>query len=124
MGSNGWKDISTCPIAESKEDARYIIVWHVFQGAMVYSTLKARENRFNVYWQEPPTEWIDPHDRLPTKEDADPQSCILVIDSHGDLRVRGWHQVKKPSDVRKWAPRPAPPDNYQELRAHAESEET
>ena len=87
---------------------------------MVYSTLKARENRFNVYWQEPPTEWIDPHDRLPTKEDADPQSCILVIDSHGDLRVRGWHQVEKPSDVRKWAPRPAPPDNYQELRANAD----
>ena len=36
MGNNGWNDISTCPIAESKEDARYIIVWHVFQGAMVY----------------------------------------------------------------------------------------
>ena len=120
MGNNGWNDISTCPIAESKEDARYIIVWHVFQGAMVYSTLKARENRFNVYWQEPPTEWIDPHDRLPTEEDADPQSCILVIDGHGDLRVRGWHQVEKPSDVRKWAPQPAPPDNYRELRANAD----
>ena len=64
MGNNGWKDISTCPIAESKEDARYIIVWHVFQGAMVYSTLKARENRFNVYWQ------ADGVDR-PTRQAAD-----------------------------------------------------
>lgn len=120
MDNNGWKDISTCPFAVKPEDARRIIVWHVFQGVMVYSTLQARENRFNVYWQEPPTEWIDPHDRLPTAEDADPLSCILAIDSHGDLRVQGWHQVEKPSDVRGWAPCPKPPYNYKELRKNAD----
>lgn len=120
MDNNGWLDMSTCPIAEKPEDARYIIVWHIFQGAMVYSTLRAHENRFNAYWREPPTEWIDPYDRLPSKEDADNQSCILVIDRYSDLRMWGWSRVEKPSDVQKWAPCPAPPNNYHELRLSAD----
>lgn len=119
MSNNGWKDISTCPTAEKPEDAPRVIVWHVFQGAIVYNAAKVRDNRFNVYWQEPPETWIDPHDRLPTKEDADEQSCILIIDRHGELRVRGWHQVQSAEDVLKWAPRPDPPENYRELRRTA-----
>lgn len=119
MDNHGWLDISTLPVAQSREDARKIIVWHVFQGAMVYSTETARDNRFNVYWQEPPETWIDPHDRMPTQEDADALSCILVIDRYGELRVRGWRQIESPDDVRGWAPRPEPPDNYRELRENA-----
>lgn len=119
MGNNGWKDISTCPVAESREDARTVIVWHVFQGAMVYSTMSAKANRFNMYWREPPDTWIDPHDRMPTREDADALSCILVLDRHGEIRVRGWQQIETPEDVRGWAPRPEPPDNYRELRESA-----
>ena len=119
MASNGWMDIATCPRAERREDARRIIVWHVFQGAMVYSTLNAHQNRFNVYWREPPDTWIDPHDWMPTVKDADPQNCILIIDNHGELRVRGWQQVETPDDVRAWAPRPEPPEDYQKLRQAA-----
>lgn len=119
MDNNGWLDMSTCPTAESADKARRIIVWHVFQGAMVYNAFQARENRFCVYWREPPEKWIDPHDRLPTVEDADPQSCILVIDKYGEMRMRGWHQVQTPEDVQGWTPRPEPPDNYKELRATA-----
>lgn len=120
MDNNGWKDMSTCPIYESASQARRIIVWHVFQGAMAYNAFQARENPFCVYWQEPPENWIDPHDALPTENDADSQSCILAIDKYGDLRVRGLHQVEKSSDVQKWAPCPKPPDNYKELRKNAD----
>lgn len=116
MDNHGWMDISTCPVAKSRKDARTVLVWHVFNGTMVYSTLNARENRFNMYWQEPPETWIDPHERMPTREDADDLSCILVIDRYGDIRVRGWRQVETPEDVYRWAKRPEPPDNYRELR--------
>ncbi len=116
---HGWKSMDTCPAAAEKKDARTVIVWHIFQGAMVYSTMHAHDNRFNAYWQEPPDRWIDPHDRLPTQKDADPKSCILIIDKYGEIKTRGWHQVEKPEDVRAWAPRPEPPDNYRELRAEA-----
>lgn len=120
MDNNGWKPISTCPVAESAKDARYIIVWHVFQRVMVYSTLNARANRFNAYWQEPPVEWIDPRERLPTKEDADAQLCVLAIDTHNDVRVRVWNQVHTDDGVRGWVPCPAPPDDHDELRRNAD----
>ena len=123
MGNDVWMDISTCPVTTDPKEARKIIVWHVFQGAMVYSTMTARENRFNVYWREPPETWIDPHDRMPTQEDADALSCILVIDKYGEMRVRGWRQIETPDDVFGWAPRPDPPENYRELRIIAEEKQ-
>ena len=119
MDNNGWKDMSACPTYESAEEARRIIVWHVFQGAMAYNAFQARKNRFCACWQEPPTEWIDPHDRLPTAKDADPQFCILVIDKHRELRMRGWNQIQTPEDAKGWAPCPKPPENYKELRENA-----
>ena len=119
MDNNGWKDMSACPTYESAEEARRIIVWHVFQGAMAYNAFQARKNRFCACWQEPPTEWIDPHDRLPTAKDADPQFCILVIDKHGELRMRGWNQIQTTEDAKGWAPCPKPPETYKELRENA-----
>lgn len=95
MGNDGWMDISTCPVTTDPKEARKIIVWHVFQGAMVYSTMTARENRFNVYWREPPETWIDPHDRMPTREDADALSCILVIDRTGTCASGDGSRLKR-----------------------------
>ena len=119
MDNNGWKDISTCPCGDKPEDARMVLVWHVFQGFIVCSTRDAPENRFNVYWREPPEEWIDPHDRLPTKDDADEQNCVLIVDSHGEMRVTGWHQIQDTESAMKWAARPEPPSDYKILRRTA-----
>lgn len=116
MASDGWMTMDSLPVPEKKEDARKVIVWHVFNGAMVYDTMHARNNRFCVYWREPPTEWNDPREKLPTAADADPQGCLLAIDRFGELQVRGWHLIQNAHDARAWARRPEPPKDYKELR--------
>ena len=119
MDNNGWKDISTCPIYDCASQARRIIVWHIFQGVMAYNAFYARENRFCVYWREPPENWINPREALPMEKEADSQSCIIAIDKHGDIRVRDWRQVQATGDIKGWVPCPPPPDNYKELRKNA-----
>ena len=116
MDSNEWLELSANPA----EDERPVVVWHVFQGVMVVRAANLRKNRFNTYWMEVPDGWIDPNDRLPTREDADTQNCVIVRTTHGDVTVRGWHQVGQNGEIVQWMRPPKPPDNYRELRMNAD----
>lgn len=120
MGNNGWLDIQSCPIAEKPEEARPVLIWHVFQRVMVTDTRKARDNRFNVYWQEIPEGWIDAAIQPPTRRDADPQNCVIIRDKWGEIHMRGWHLVAEMTEGVFWMPPPGPPDDYQELREGAD----
>lgn len=119
MNNNGWLDIALCPTTEAAGGDRFIIVWHIFQGVMVSSILRARENRFNVYWQEIPDYWIDPADRMPTSADSDVLNCVLAKDQYGHMRMKGWHQIVQNGDTKGWQPCPDPPGNASELRRNA-----
>lgn len=120
MGNNGWLDIQSCPIAEKPEEARPVLIWHVFQRVMVTNTQKAQDNRFNVYWQEIPESRIDAAIQPPTRRDADPQNCVIIRDKWGEIHMRGWHLVAEMAEGVFWMPPPGPPDNYQELRDGAD----
>jgi len=87
---------------------------------MVTNTQKARDNRFNVYWQEIPESWIDAAIQPPTRRDADPQNCVIIRDKWGEIHMRGWHLVAEMAEGVFWMPPPGPPDNYQELRDGAD----
>ncbi len=113
---DAWMPIESCPTVQAKEDATPILVWHVFQGVMLSDTLTVRDSRFHVYWMRLPETWVDPLERLPTAEDADSQRCVVAVDKYGSLRLIGWEQIEKPSDIRRWIPCPPPPPDYLELR--------
>ena len=110
-----WRSMLSCPRAENGK-TRKVLVWHVYQMCMVYDCEKARNNRFIVRWQEVPDEWVPVGERLPNSHDANPLGVVIVKDSHGDIRLRGWHLVDRKSDITHWMQTPDAPDNYYELR--------
>lgn len=55
--------------------------------------------------------WINKHDRLPTKADADPLGCVLVWHIYQRCMVMGWHQVENHIYVTHWKPLPDGPEN-------------
>lgn len=91
-----------------------ILVWHVFQGAMVIPICKIRSNHFYAYWREIPNKWVATDERAPTAEDADMYNCVIATDSNGAVRMTGWHQIHTPSDSAKWQTPPDPPPDYKE----------
>lgn len=107
--------MDTCPHAEDREGRR-ILVWHVYQRCMVYDCEKARDNRFIAYWQEIPDRWIPIADRKPTRGDANPLGVVIVKDTHGNVRLRGWQQAAGEPEITHWMPTPEAPENYKELR--------
>lgn len=120
MDNSEWKSMSSLRADESKGDARPVIVWHIFQGAMVYYERRdALLNRFCAYWTEPPATWNNPRKRPPTEEDADELSCVLGIDDYGKMRVRSLRDAQNGNGVRLWARIPAPPKDYLFLRKNA-----
>ena len=119
MASNGWLDIESCPTAEAPEEIWPVLVWHVFQGAIVSDTKNARENRFNVYWQEIPDGWISLSERLPTQEDADPLNCVIIRDKWNEIHMRGWHLPGNRSEYVAWMTPPKPPENARAMRDEA-----
>lgn len=42
-----------------------------------------------------PDQWIDKHDRLPKKEDADAQGCVLVWDALNGVKVAGYQNTQQ-----------------------------
>ena len=114
----GWQNMSTCPRAVDGK-SRLILVWHVYQMCMVYDCEKALDNRFIMRWQEIPDDWISLAERAPTSRDANPLGVVIVRNSHGDIRLRGWHSVNRESSITHWMPTPDAPDNYLELRERA-----
>ncbi len=112
---NGWRYMESCPVAKDGHK-RAVLVWHVYQMCMVYDPGKARDNRFIVRWQEVPDEWIPAGERLPDSRDANPLGVVIVKDSRGDIRLRGWHMVNMESEITHWMRTPDAPDHYLELR--------
>lgn len=111
----GWKDMSTCP-HEENGISHPVLVWHVYQMCMVYDCEKAHLNRFIVRWQEIPDDWIPIDERQPGYRDANPIGVVIIKDSHGEIRLRGWHQANRESGVTHWMQTPDAPDNYLMLR--------
>lgn len=111
----GWRSMESCPkAAEGK--TRIVLAWHVYQMCMVYDAEKARHNRFIVRWQEIPEDWIAVCDRAPSVRDANPLGVVIAKDSHGEVRLRGWHNTGPESGITHWMPTPDAPDDYLELR--------
>lgn len=113
--TGGWLGMESCPRAEDRE-TRSVLVWHAYQRCMVYDCEKARDNRFIAYWQEIPDRWISVRDRKPGQEDANPLGVVIVTDTHGNVRLRGWQQAAGEAEITHWMPTPEAPDNYKELR--------
>ena len=54
------------------------------------------------------SEWISAAERLPTKEDADAQGCVIAWHRYNGVMVTGWHQFGRNQFYTHWAP-PLPP---------------
>ncbi len=94
-----------------------VIVWHVYNGAMVVKREYAIENSFFSHWREIDNEaWIDARKRKPTRDDADEYGCVLSQNKWGEASVAGWHRFEREPYLVAWQHMPDPPDNYRELR--------
>ena len=111
----GWRDMKSCPKPVDGKP-HPVLVWHVFQMCMVYDCKNAPDNRFIVRWQEIPDDWIPISERKPEFRDANVLGVVIVKDSYGDVKLRGWHHADKESGIVAWMPTPDAPDNYLELR--------
>ena len=60
--------------------------------------------------------WIPVAERLPEKQDADPQGCVLVWHMYNGSMMMQWHLVRSHGTVTHWAPAPTPPPGYEALR--------
>lgn len=118
MRTDEWKGMASCPTAAKREDARPVMVWHIFQGAMISDTYHAKDNRFNVYWRDLPREWHNPRVHAPTAADADSLHCLPVIDRQGTLRMAGLHQAQD-GNIRLWSACPEPPPDARRLSEEA-----
>ena len=78
------------------------------------------KNSFNVYWMRIEDgivwPWINAMEKLPAKEDADAQNCVLSLNGHGEISITGYHQFGWNSGLLYWQRLPAPPSDYKELR--------
>lgn len=115
---NGWIGISDRPIAAGDQP---VIVWHVYQGAMVCRREDVASNRFYSHWREIDTgAWIDTAERRPTRNDADAQECVISQNKWDEISVAGWHRFENESSLIRWQHPPEPPANFRELREKAE----
>lgn len=112
MNNDGWKDFKDHPVTEAKH--RRILVWHVFQGALVCLTRFVESNSFNVRWRELPEDWIKTSDRLPDQEDADFFNCVIARERTGAVYITGYHDVTE-RVFEAWQRVPDPPKDYKEL---------
>lgn len=102
-----WQEMRDGPPAE---DERKILVWHVFQGAMLTKAEAWRENRCYTHWQEVPEDgWIAAEERRPEPWDADEYNCVLALDAHDGPKITGWHQFRSRKELTHWQRTPEPP---------------
>ena len=115
MERNAWIDLRKRKPA--KRDGEFVLMWHVYQGAMVERRQQYRSNRFYSHWRPMPTEgWIDARERKPTIADSDVWHCVLTRHEIDGFKVTGWHQFDVDRYLTHWMPTPEPPPNYRELR--------
>jgi len=94
-----------------------LLIWHVFQGAMLCRAEDLRENRFFRYWQHIPREgWILSEERRPARADADGNRCVLAEHYDWGLKITGWHHFSTDPRWYLWMPTPEPPEDYRQLR--------
>lgn len=112
--TNGWIDLRECVPDDTEEK---ILVWHVYQDALLISSRLYRQNRFYVYWQPIPQDgWTETDKRQPEREDGDTQGCVLAKHRIFGYRVTGWHQVRTVGGYTCWRSLPAPPENHRLLK--------
>jgi hypothetical protein len=111
-----WRPIETLKTTPNEDDARQILVWHVYQGVMVSDTKRARRNPFHAYWMEIPNWWIDTGNRLPEEKDSNAQKCVLARDSWGDCYLRRWDYLDGSQRAAAWQRTPDAPPDAKELR--------
>ena len=115
---NGWIDLSTSPIAAGDGP---VIVWHVYQGAMVCRREDVAFNRFFSHYREIDAGgWIDTTERKPTRNDADAQECVISQNKWDEISMAGWHRFESENNLTRWQRPPKPPVNFRELRDKAE----
>ena len=116
-GTGGWKEMTSC----RADERRVVLVWHVYQQCMVYDAVDALDNRFIVGWMEIPDRWISVAERVPAVTDANRLGVVIVKDTHGVIRLRGWRQARREDGIAWWMPTPEGPENQDELRKAVES---
>lgn len=113
--NNGW-----IPLADQKPteaDGETVLMWHAFQATMPEKPEDWHRNRFYVYWQPvPEIGWTRTAERMPERQDADENNCVLAKDADGRVKVTGWHQFEHNPYLTRWMRTPAPPDDRKELR--------
>ena len=98
----GWTDRRK---QEAPPDAERVLVWHIYNGAMVMRTNDM--NELITHWMYLPTEdapWHDTKTDRPTQGDADETGCVIGMDCDKRIRVVGWHQIgaKGAAHYEKW----------------------
>lgn len=118
--NNGWIKAKECrPMRKDGDEEGYVLVWHVYQGAML-ARWNHISNPYVAYWMPirhiTASQWILATERKPTKAEADFQSCVLAKTTREGIKVTGCHQFYTDSTFTAWLPLPEPPSDYRELR--------
>ena len=115
MDHDAWIDLRERTPAEA--DGEYVLMWHIYQGAIVEPRERYNSNRFYSHWRPMPTDgWIDARERRPTAADSDVWQCVLSRHAVYGFKVTGWHQFEVDRYCTHLMPTPGPPSNHHELR--------
>lgn len=101
------------PSRADGDEAGHVIVWHMYQGAML-AHWQHCDNSFFLYWMSAreyisARAWIKAMEKPPDECDADAQGCVLVRDSHSEVRVVNRHLVCESRTFKYWLSLPGLP---------------
>ena len=105
-----WTGIENSPLEAGLDPESEILVWHVYQGALVEKCARYRANQFYTHWARINNRaWISTAERRPGPDDTDVQNCVIARDRWGNVSVVGWHRFEIGNEFVQWQHPPAPP---------------
>lgn len=105
-------------ISDARGKKQQIIVWHIYQGAMVDKFCRARFHTHYTHYTKVPDNmalWNNAQEKLPQESDADIYGCVLAIHKYDGLKVTGYHQIKPQSGYTHWMKLPDAPEDAKEV---------
>ena len=99
-----WIDKNTRqPTARSADAHGRVLVWHAYNGMMVFTPRDARKNRFVTHWTPTPRDgWVDVQERLPTDNDADNHRCVLALHEIDGIMLAAPDRVRSNRQFTHW----------------------
>lgn len=116
-----WRELRRDPphIADARGDNQQILVWHIYQGAMLEKFCRARWHSHLTHYTSIPAgaKWTKTTERMPEAGDADAYSCVLAYHVLEGAKITGWHNIAHDRYYTHWTKLPEPPTDAKQVFA-------